>query len=158
MNTIVPTSAVPWSRSLDVVLHAIDPHPEGDLDLTLTFGHMPACTYRASVEASEPGFRMVSFEEPLFFALSEFAVHRYANAALYQMELGAIAEAFVRGDPTPQLPVRLGTSSCVEKPAIWALVQGHVKRLLYRWHLWEPEVWVHPDYRPGGRLHPRRPA
>jgi hypothetical protein len=149
MNTINPTSAVPWSRALDVVLHGIRPHPEGDFDVSLSFGHMPACTYRASVDADEPGFYMVSFEEAMFFALSEFAVRRYANAALYQMELGAIIQAYARSDPTPQLPVRLGTSAFAEKPAILTLVHGHMKRLLYRWQLWEPEVWVHPDYRPG---------
>lgn len=143
-----PSRVLPWSRALDVVLHRVEHHPEGGLDLTVSFGELPARAYRAFVDAGTPGVLAVTFDEPLFFGLSEWSVRRYANAALYQMELGAIANAFTRGDAVPGLPARLGTTAFVERPSVSRLLRGHVRRLLYRWHLLEPTIWTHPDSPP----------
>lgn len=110
------------------------------------------------MDDSDPGVHVVTLDEPLFFGLSEWPVRRYANAALYQMELGALAQASARGDAVPRLRVRLGTTAFVEKPSIRRLIAGRVRRLLYRWNLLQPDIRVHPDYRPGGPLDPRRQA
>lgn len=155
---IPPTFVFPWSRALDVVLHGIADDPEGGLSLDVAFGRVPARTYRTSVDSSKAGYQFVSFDEPLFFGLSEWAVRRYANAALYQMELGSIAQAFEAGEGVPALPARLGTTRFAELPTFSRLLRNHTRRLLYKWNLLKADVWVHPDYRPGGPLSPRKPA
>lgn len=150
-----PRRVPPWSRALDVVLHRVGHHPEGGVALTVAFGALPPRTYGASIDDSDADVRLVAFDEPLFFGLSEWSVRRYANAALYQMELGAIAQAFARGDAVPGLPVRLGTTAFAEKPSIRRRIRGHVRRLLYQWNLLQPEIRVHADHRSVGSLDPR---
>jgi hypothetical protein len=153
-----PTFVFPGSRALDVFLHEIANDSEGGLLLHVAFGRTPTRAYRTSVDSSNPGYLFVSFDEPLFFGLSEWAVRRYANAALYQMELGAIAQAFAAGEGVPDLPARLGTTRFAEVPTLGQLLRNHTKRLLYNWKIRKRDVWVHPDYRPGGQLDPRKPA
>jgi hypothetical protein len=156
MDVPIPRFTPPWGRALDVVIHGIGRNAEAGLDVTVSFGREPARAYRASVDVDQPDFRMASFDEPLFFGLSEYAVRRYANAGFYQAELGEILWAWEHGEPTPRLPVRLGTTGHGTRPTLLKVVRGLSWRFLYRLGLVKPKIWVHPDYRPGGSLDPRR--
>jgi len=112
-------------------------------------GNDPPKEYSASFDGSTEGFKYTGCDEELFFALSDTALKRYGNCAVYQAELMGILGAFDRGEHLPEFPIELGTSPFGSefRPGFLRIMRNKLWRVLFKLGIVRPRAWVHPEYR-----------
>jgi len=99
---------------MDVILHQIGKTQEPELfELHISVGDEPVRAFGACYEISSPTSYYCNLDQDLFMRLSDLSAQRFRNCAVYMMELMGIIGAFYRGEPIPDLPVQLGTTSFV---------------------------------------------
>jgi hypothetical protein len=122
-----------------VLLHNINREPEAyRVRMNVQFGDEPIKSYLGDYDGSDAKFVSCSVEEELFMRLSDLAVKRYCNCAIYQMELVGIVGAFVAGKAIPAFPIELGTTNFgMPRPSQKKIFIGRLRRpfllALYWW-------------------------
>ena len=91
-----------------VLLETITREPEKSrVRITVRIGDEPAKQFFG--ELHDPDSCTVEHE--LFMRLSDLAVKRYCNCAIYQFELMGIIKAFLSDESLPPFPIELGTTT-----------------------------------------------
>jgi hypothetical protein len=112
---------------------------KGGVRLAVQFGDEPTKEFIGDYDGSDAKYKFCNFEEELFMRLSELAMKRYANCAVYQMELMAIIGAFVSGQRIPAFPIELGTTSFgTHRPSSAKIFFNRIRRPIMRaWLTWK---------------------
>ena len=119
---------------MTVALHKIAKDYAGLLQLTVSVGHGPIKTYKATYDDSDDKCTLFLFDQELFMLLSDLAFRRFGNCVVYQHELFGIIKAFWYGRPLPPLPAELGTTSfCTLKPSAARIIWNKFRNFLCQW-------------------------
>jgi hypothetical protein len=69
--------------------------------------------------------------------LSDLALRRYCNCAIYQMELIGIIGAFLSNQSIPDMPIELGTTTFgIKRPSRIKIFVDRLKRPFLLWWYW----------------------
>ena len=123
-----------------VFLHSMTPEPEADrVRMSIQFGDEPVKSYLGDYDGSDSKFVWSNVEQELFMHLSDLALKRYCNCAIYQMELMGIIGAFVSGQTLPAFPIELGTTSFgMSRPSSVRIFFDRMRRPFYiAWTWWK---------------------
>lgn len=126
-----------------VLLTSLDKEPEpGRVRMNVKIGDEPERTFLGDYDGSDEKYKFCTVEEELFMRLSDLALARYCNCAIYQMELMGIIGAFVEGKGIPPLPIELGTTGFgFKRPSAARIVFDRLRRpFLLAWYWWK---WRH---------------
>ena len=123
-----------------VVLHNMIKEPErGRVRMTIQFGDEPPKQFLGDYDGSDEKYKFSNVEHELFMRLSDLAVKKCCNCAIYQMELMGIIGAFVSGHPIPQFPIELGTTDFgLPRPSGIRIFFNRLSRPFYNaWYWWK---------------------
>jgi hypothetical protein len=111
----------------------------GRVRMSVQFGNEPAKSYLGDYDGSDPKFVWSNVEQELFMRLSDLAMKRFCNCAIYQMELMGIIGAFVSGKSIPAFPIELGTTSFgMPRPSNARIFFDRMRGPFYRaWYWWK---------------------
>ena len=130
---------------MKVLLHKITIREAGRFDFTVSFGGRPVKEFCACYDDSDEKSELWGTDEELFMALSELALKRFGNCAVYQMELVGILRAVEDGDKLPELPIEFGTTQyCTLRPSRWRSIWNHLAILLGRLKSLRQRIWKSP--------------
>jgi hypothetical protein len=137
-----PAWLTSWSVNckMRILLHNMTREPEaGRVRMSVQFGDEPVKSYFGDYEGSDPKFVWSNVAQELFMRLSDLAVKRYCNCAIYQIELMGIIGAFVSSKSIPAFPIELGTTSFgMSRPSNTKIFCDRVRRPFYRaWGWWK---------------------
>jgi len=111
----------------------------GRVRMSVQFGDEPAKSFLGDYDGSDPKFVSSNVEQELFMRLSDLAMKRYCNCAIYQMELMGIIGAFVSDKIMPAFPIELGTTDFgMSRPSNARIFFDRVRRPSYSaWYWWK---------------------
>ena len=122
--------------SMCVLLESIEKEPEsGRVRLMIRVGDESAKMFRAQLH--DPN--SCSTDHELFMRLSDLAVKRYCNCAIYQFELMGIIKAFLSEEILPPFPIELGTTAFgLRRPSEVKVFFDRMRRPFYiMWSWWK---------------------
>lgn len=109
------------------------------VDLEVSINGNEAQNFKASWYPSEGGGGTGPIQEELFFELSDLGVRDFANATIYQFELGHIVRTFLDGGEIPPRPITLGTTDFgFKRPAWHRVLRGRLWRIIHGYHPVDP--------------------
>lgn len=123
-----------------VILTSIEHEPEpGRVRMRVKIGDEPEKVFLGDYDGSDEKYKHSSVEEELFMQLSDLAMKRYCNCAIYQMELMGIMRAFIEGSHMPPMPIELGTTDFgMKRPtAAKVAVSRMCRPFLYALYWWK---------------------
>lgn len=125
---------------MNVLLHSMTSEPEpGRVCMSVQFGDEPVKSYLGDYDGSDAKFTSCNVDHELFMRLSDLAMSRYCNCAIYQMELMGIIGAFVSGKSIPSFPIELGTTDFgMPRPSSTKILFNRIRRPFYMaWRSWK---------------------
>ncbi len=123
---------------MQIFLHRIVREPElNRVRLTVRVGDSPLKDYLADYDNSDPTYKHCNVEQELFMQLSDLAIQRYCNCAIYQMELMGIVGAFISNQSIPDMPIELGTTTFgMKRPSRLKIFVDRLRRPFLLWWYW----------------------
>ncbi len=114
--------------TMQVTLHSIEETVDRQtIQFFVAFGHDKPSRYLADYDDSDSRIKCYRVEPELFMAISNASYERFGDCTLYQMELMALIDAFVRKELNVKLPVMLGTTEfCGNIPKVWRVIWNKI--------------------------------
>jgi hypothetical protein len=111
----------------------------GRVRMTVQFGDEPPKQFLGEFAEEDEKYKVCNVEQELFMRLSDLAVKRFCNCAIYQMELMAIISAFLSDEAVPPFPIELGTTDFgLPRPTRTKIFFGQIIRPFFSaWYWWK---------------------
>jgi len=112
---------------------------KGRIRMTVQFGGEPPKEFLGEYKQCDEKYSFCNLEQELFMRLSDLAVRKYCNCAIYQMELMGIIIAFLSDQTIPSFPIELGTTDFgIPRPSRTRIFFNRIKRPFYlKWSWWK---------------------
>lgn len=128
---------------MDAILHNVRRTDNGLIELIVSLGSQQPRIFLASYDGSDLRCTLGNLDQELFTVLSDMALLRFGNCAVYQYELMKIMDAFCAGALLPALPVELGTTRfCTLKPSRSRVAWNKLWILLRRLGIYRPRIYI----------------